>query len=438
MSTSQAKVLLCGDPEGHCIDPGIVRALTSYGWQIETAPIGPASLALLSTGVAEACILDAGDSAGVSFVRDLRVAMCSLPIVAALPASQAELAGPMLVAGAADVLVDAEITAPMLDRALRYGRDRARADDALRASWQRFRAMMQNCGEGIAVLDATGKVRFANDSFWKIAGYRPHELIGKYLFELAHPDDGGRARLLFEEALAAPGESVAVTFRLQHRDGQWRTLECAFSRHGDDPDLRSVIANCRDTTDQVRTNRDSRRLAAVVGRQRQQLTLLHLAVRILQGDSKPVAGLLQQVAALLPMAWPDSDRVAARVALGGEQAATPGFNGGRVGQQGRFTLADGRVGQIDIAFLDDRDVNASGPIPRDQQAMIDSVGAMIAQCGDRRHGHDQAGPETAGSPADLILDPGHDLGSTDILEPGHLWPGRWSQGGATSREASAH
>jgi PAS domain S-box-containing protein len=67
--------------------------------------------------------------------------------------------------------------------------ERKRADEALRASEQRFRAIFEHAGTGIAITDEEGHVLKCNPAFCTLLGYTQEELGHLVLPDLVHPDD---------------------------------------------------------------------------------------------------------------------------------------------------------------------------------------------------------------------------------------------------------
>ncbi len=67
--------------------------------------------------------------------------------------------------------------------------ERARAEEALRRSEERFRQIAENEGDFIWEVDADGLYTYANPVVEKILGYRPEELVGKlHFYDLFAPD----------------------------------------------------------------------------------------------------------------------------------------------------------------------------------------------------------------------------------------------------------
>jgi PAS domain S-box-containing protein len=101
---------------------------------------------------------------------------------------------------------------------------RAAVEDALRASEARFRALVQQLGDVIAIADAQGIMRYASPAIEATLGYTPAAFVGISRYSYVHPDDHAAVGATFARALAEPGVPVAVTYRAHHRDGSWRWI----------------------------------------------------------------------------------------------------------------------------------------------------------------------------------------------------------------------
>jgi diguanylate cyclase (GGDEF)-like protein/PAS domain S-box-containing protein len=130
--------------------------------------------------------------------------------------------------------------------------DRRRAEDALRASETRFRALVQNASDMISVLDAEATFSYVSPSHRRILGIDPQEHVGRSLLDLVSPDD----RSLVEESLAklvaAPDEIVAIEYRLRESGGSWRVIESLAANLLDDPAVAGIVLNSHDVTDRKR------------------------------------------------------------------------------------------------------------------------------------------------------------------------------------------
>jgi two-component system cell cycle sensor histidine kinase/response regulator CckA len=151
--------------------------------------------------------------------------------------------------------VELSVTTVQLDRRrlfTAYLRDitsRRQAEDALRKSEERFRALVENGSDGICLVDRAGIVQYSSPSSRRVLGWAPEKRDGRPVFEIAHPDDMERARAFLAQCLATRG-GVPVTIELRglHEDGGWRLVEIVAANHLDDPAVGAVVMNYRDVT----------------------------------------------------------------------------------------------------------------------------------------------------------------------------------------------
>lgn len=142
------------------------------------------------------------------------------------------------------------------------GRDiteRKAAERALRASEERFRALVENSSDAIIVLAADGSLVYDNPSSNRPLGYAPGEMLGVSVFTIIHPEDLPRFRQIFSEAVTRPGVAVRGGFRCRHKDGGWRHIESTMRNLLDNPAVGGVVVNSRDVTEETLTLAELRR-----------------------------------------------------------------------------------------------------------------------------------------------------------------------------------
>jgi len=136
-----------------------------------------------------------------------------------------------------------------------FGRDiseRRQADEDLRASEERFRALVENSADAIVLVDAEGVVLYQSHSAERIVGYTADERRGHNALELVHPDDrAGVARKLLD-CRKRPGEIVSAEFRGRRKDGEWLYLEGTAANRLEEPAVRAIVINYRDVTERKR------------------------------------------------------------------------------------------------------------------------------------------------------------------------------------------
>lgn len=128
--------------------------------------------------------------------------------------------------------------------------DRKIAETVLRDSERRFRSLIENSSDAIAIVSAEGKFIFASESYRHVLGYDPGELIGKEGLSLMHPDDVADASRILGRMVENPGEPVHVTLRTRHNDGSWRLMDIRARNLLHDPALGGIVSASRDITQQ--------------------------------------------------------------------------------------------------------------------------------------------------------------------------------------------
>jgi two-component system sensor histidine kinase UhpB len=83
--------------------------------------------------------------------------------------------------------------------------ERKEAEEALRQSETRFRALIEKSSDGISILSPDGRFIYSSPASIKILGYSPEELVGRDAFHGVHPDDLERTRALYAR-LGAVGD----------------------------------------------------------------------------------------------------------------------------------------------------------------------------------------------------------------------------------------
>ena len=123
------------------------------------------------------------------------------------------------------------------------------AEELLRASERRFRALIERSWDAIVLVGEDRRVRYFSPSVSRISGYGVEEFIGRDVFDLVHPDDLTYVTHLFVRILQWPGSTLTAQFRCRHKDGSWRWLECTTTNLLEDSAVGSLVINSHDITE---------------------------------------------------------------------------------------------------------------------------------------------------------------------------------------------
>lgn len=155
---------------------------------------------------------------------EVQSAFPAVPVVVLTGFSNADVAAQAVRQGAQDYLLKSEIDASSLRRAVRYAVERKAAQEALRASEERYALAVQGAHDGVWDWNlVTGETYFSR---------RWLEIIGcdDDSFECSptswwlriHPDDHDQVRRDYEAHLADSTPHFETEYRIRHEDGSYR------------------------------------------------------------------------------------------------------------------------------------------------------------------------------------------------------------------------
>jgi PAS domain S-box-containing protein len=196
-----------------------------------------------------------GGITGFDLLLDLRRQGVGTPAILLTGVGGEEFAADVMKVHATDYLSKARLNADTLGRAIRYcramaDRDRAarHAELQLRRSEERFRALVENSSDGLAIVDRDGIVQYAARSIERMLGYTADEFVGSSIFSHIHPDDAAWVTPRLEEMIRTPRRTIDVVMRVGHKNGTWRDIEATAENRLRDGAVDGIVANFRDVT----------------------------------------------------------------------------------------------------------------------------------------------------------------------------------------------
>ncbi len=143
--------------------------------------------------------------------------------------------------------------------------EQKRAEDALRASEERYRMLAEQSSDFIARFLVDGVLTYASPACRTLLGFAPEELVGRSYYDLVHPSDVAAAR---ERIRAASGSEsgVAVSYRVRRKDGEYVWLETTLRvvLGAGEGAPAEVVAASRDVSQRKRTERMRQDLVAML------------------------------------------------------------------------------------------------------------------------------------------------------------------------------
>lgn len=103
------------------------------------------------------------------------------------------------------------------------------ADDRLRKSEEKYRAILENIEDGYFEVDLEGTMIFLNDAMARIAGLPPDELMGMSNKDYATPETAKEMFRVFHEIYETGKPGILKDYEVVRKDGLKRTLELSVS-----------------------------------------------------------------------------------------------------------------------------------------------------------------------------------------------------------------
>ncbi|NTW24703.1 MAG: PAS domain S-box protein [Lentimicrobium sp.] len=116
-----------------------------------------------------------------------------------------------------------------------------------------FMALIENAPDGITMLDANGKIRYASPSARRILGYATEHIGGFGLSDCTHPDDLPMVMNAIKEIIEEPAKIRVIEFRIRTTDEVQKWIESTMTNKLAIPGLESIVFNFREITDRKKS-----------------------------------------------------------------------------------------------------------------------------------------------------------------------------------------
>lgn len=124
----------------------------------------------------------------------------------------------------------------------------------LERQWRWLHEVIRHSADSFTILAADGTQVFVSEAVERMLGFTPPELINTPVIDaFIHPDDREEVRAAFMKTIAQ-GNGHA-RYRHIRKDGSWADLEAWASNQINNPDIRGILINVRDITQQRQAER---------------------------------------------------------------------------------------------------------------------------------------------------------------------------------------
>ena len=138
--------------------------------------------------------------------------------------------------------------------------DRKAANLELQANETKYRAMIANIADVIAIIDPNGINLYKSPNVERWFGWRPDEIVGRSTFENVHPDDMTHVLAVFVKILDQTDKAVFGECRYRCKDGTYAWIRFTGSNLLSDPVIGGILLNYHDITEHKKAEAEQNKL----------------------------------------------------------------------------------------------------------------------------------------------------------------------------------
>ncbi len=250
MPQPSTRVLLIDDEESdHLMTGALLSRIEGASFELEWASSFDDGMQLLSTERHDVCLLDyfLRDRTGIELLRVARSRGIRTPIILLTGKGSREVDLQAMEAGAVDYLMKGQNDPDALERAIRYAVERHRAQEELRRSEERLRAMFDHLPLGLYRVSAEGEYMEANPALIRMLEFPERERLKEDLAFNFFVGPKDRPRFL--RTLEDHGEVVGLESQIRTSSGRpIRVRTTARVHRGPDGRVEYVEGTVEDVT----------------------------------------------------------------------------------------------------------------------------------------------------------------------------------------------
>ncbi len=200
------------------------------------------------------------DSKGEQSINQLKALPGIPPVIVLTGFADKETGINSLKLGVQDYLVKDDINGAVLQKSILYSIERDRIQGQMAESEKRFRSLIENSTDGLALLNKAGDIIEMSNTASKILGYPATEIIGINTPGFLHPEEIRKVFKLFSAVVSETNKVLDADFRVLNPQGEYIWLETNFHNLLHDTAVNAVVLNFRDITSRKKNEEEKKQL----------------------------------------------------------------------------------------------------------------------------------------------------------------------------------
>ena len=166
--------------------------------------------------------------------------------------------------------------------------ERKKAEEALKESEERYKALVENSYDVINVIRRDGTIAYRSPASAYVPGLKIEDFTGMSGFDWVHPDDVSKCMDAFAELMEKPGAVANIELRTKYIDDSWHTVEANASNLLDNKAVQGIVIHWHDITERKKAEEELRRLSDAVRMSTDSIVVTDMEGNILDGNEASV------------------------------------------------------------------------------------------------------------------------------------------------------
>lgn len=254
--------------------------------------------------------------------------------------------------------------------------ERREAEQALRRSEARCRAVFEASADGILIADIETKAfKYANPAICQLLGYSQEEILNLSVFDI-HPKDSLDFVLDEFEAQARGKKALAMSIPCLRRD---RTVVFADinTTAAVIDGIKCNIGFFRDITDRMIIEEELKQRTYELGERVKELNCLHETSKLLDREDLPLGTILQTLVDIMPLGWQYQDIACARLKIEDKEYKSTNFRSTRWKQAVDIFDSSKKIGNLEVHYLEKTPPHDEGPFLAEERLLLETIASRL-------------------------------------------------------------
>jgi len=257
--------------------------------------------------------------------------------------------------------------------------ERKKAEEALRESEERYKALYDDAPVGYHGVDREGMFTRVNRTEADLLGYSPEEMIGKYVWEFVPEDQKELSKKSVRKKIRQKKAMEGFERKIVCKDGKqidtYIVDRLILDKNGK---VLGTRATMQDITERKRAEEALQKRTYDLGKRIKELNCLYSLSKLVEYPGVSLEELYEGAIDLITRAWQYPDITCARITLKEKEFKTDNFKRTKWKQSAYIKIFGKRTGKVEVFYLEKR------PFLKEEKYLIDAIAERLGDATERK------------------------------------------------------